>query len=62
MDLIRINRFLADNKMPPSKFGRLAVGDPRLVFDIRNGRGLRQSMKDRLITFMDNYVPQPVAA
>ena len=38
--------------MPPTKFGRLAVRDPRLVHDLRNGREPRQSMIDRVEAFI----------
>jgi hypothetical protein len=36
--LARINRYLKRTGMPPTRFGRLAINDPRLVGDMRNGR------------------------
>jgi hypothetical protein len=36
--LYRINKFLKESRMPPTLFGRLAVRDPRLIGDLRNGR------------------------
>ncbi len=36
--LAKINRHLRDTAMSPTRFGRLAVNDPRLVDDLRNGR------------------------
>jgi len=36
--LRKIESFLRDTGMAPTRFGRDAVRDPRLVFDIRNGR------------------------
>lgn len=33
-----IERFLTVTCTSPSRFGRDALGDPRLVFDLRNGR------------------------
>jgi len=36
--LLEIDKFLRRTKMPPTRFGRLAVRDPRLVGDLRNGR------------------------
>ena len=36
--LIEIDRFLRKTDMPVTKFGRLAVKDPRLVGDLRRGR------------------------
>ena len=48
----KIERFLRRTDMPASKFGRLAVGDPRLVRDLRNGRELRPPMAARLEAFL----------
>jgi hypothetical protein len=41
--LRKIELYLRKTAMPPTRFGRLAVNDPRLVGDLRNGRepGLR---------------------
>ena len=36
--LIEIDRYLRRTGMPATKFGRLAVRDPRLVGDLRRGR------------------------
>ncbi len=36
--LPKIQKFLRHSGMPPTKFGRLAVRDPRLVGDLRRGR------------------------
>lgn len=36
--LIKIDRYLRQTRMPVTKFGRLAVNDPRLVGDLRRGR------------------------
>ena len=38
--LIEIDRFLRRTGMPVTRFGRLAVNDPRLVGDMRRGRQL----------------------
>ena len=38
MILRRIEKHLRATRMSPSTFGRKAVGDPRLVFDLRDGR------------------------
>jgi 2,4-dienoyl-CoA reductase-like NADH-dependent reductase (Old Yellow Enzyme family) len=39
MALLReIERFLRETNMPMTRFGRLAVHDPRFVQDLRNGR------------------------
>ena len=51
----QIECFLRDQNMPATKFGRLAVQDPRLVLDIRMGREVRPAMAARLKTFMTQY-------
>lgn len=34
----KVERFLRQSEMPPTRFGRIAVNDPRLVGDLRRGR------------------------
>lgn len=46
--LIDIERFLLTTRTSPSKFGREAVGDPRFVFDLRNGRRPREKTARRI--------------
>ena len=49
MELLdQIETFLTKQRMPPSKFGRLAVGDPRFVEDLRGGRLPRAKTCDRV--------------
>lgn len=36
--LRKIEIFLLETGMAPTRFGRDAVRDPRLIFDMRNGR------------------------
>ena len=50
-----IERFLREQDLPPTKFGRLAAGDPRLVLDMRMGRELRPEMELKLRHFISNY-------
>jgi hypothetical protein len=50
--LWKIERFLRDQDMPPTKFGRLVARDPRLVLDMRNGREPRPEMVDRIEAFI----------
>jgi hypothetical protein len=50
-----IERFLRDEGLPPTKFGRLAARDPRLVLDIRMGREIRPEMEEKLREFMGSY-------
>ena len=53
-----IERFLREQGLPPTKFGRMAAGDPRLVLDIRMGREIRPEMELKLRHFMFNYNQQ----
>lgn len=56
-----IERFLRDQDLPPTKFGRLAARDPRLVLDIRMGREIRPEMEEKLRAFMCSYGEKPDA-
>lgn len=51
----RIERFLRETEMPWTKFGRLAVRDPRFVEDLRNGRMPRPRTEKRVEHFMNIY-------
>ena len=54
--LIRtIEKFLREQQMPATKFGRLAANDPRLVLDLRMGREPRSAMRSRVEHFMNKY-------
>lgn len=56
MPLLRlIERFLRETQMAPTRFGRDAVRDPRLVFDMRNGREPGPRMTKRVEHFMNKY-------
>ncbi|WP_418066718.1 hypothetical protein [Sphingomonas endolithica] len=50
--LMLIERYLRKTKMPETKFGRLAVNDPRLVRDLRNGRELGPKVAERIAAFI----------
>lgn len=43
-----IERCLRSQKIAPSRFGREAAGDPRLVFDLRRGREPRPATEARV--------------
>ena len=53
--LRRIHIFLRHSGMPQTKFGRLAVNDPRLVGDLRNGREPGDRMVKRIEAFLDTH-------
>jgi len=50
-----VEKFLTRHAMPRTKFGRLAVRDPRLVDDMRNGREPRPAMERRIVHFITSY-------
>ena len=54
MELLeQIEAYLARTNTPPSKFGRMAVGDPRFVDDLRAGRRPRRTTQERVKTYLD---------
>ncbi len=54
MDLLRrVERHLKRSATPPTRFGREAVGDPRLVFDLRNGRTPRAPLNARIVRHLE---------
>ncbi len=55
MLLRRIEVFLRETGVPWTKFGRLAVHDPRFVEDLRNGRTPREETAKRVEHFMNIY-------
>ena len=52
--LPRIDRYLRHTATPPTKFGRQAVNDPRLVEDLRNGRELGPRVSARVKRFLES--------
>jgi hypothetical protein len=59
MVLRKVEKFLRRTDMPPTKFGRLAVGDPRLVMDLRNGREPRARTVRRIEAFLAAQEARP---
>jgi len=53
-----VERFLQQTGMPPTRFGRLAVNDPRLVGDLRNGREPGPEVSDRIRAFIAGQAAQ----
>jgi hypothetical protein len=49
----RIQHFLKGTEMTPTRFGREAIGDPRLVTDLKNGRELRETTAARIQAWLD---------
>lgn len=49
MELLeQVESYLVRSRVPPSTFGRMAVGDPRFVDDLRAGRKLRRKTRERV--------------
>lgn len=53
MLLERIEKYLKAHRMPPTRFGRDAVGDPKFVFQLRDGREPRASTTARVQAYFD---------
>lgn len=54
--LIRsVEKFLSDQRMSPTAFGRNAVNDPAFVSHLRAGRETRPAMEARVRAFMNGY-------
>ena len=49
----RIEQFLERANMTPTRFGREAVRDPRLISDMKNGRELRDETIARIQAWLD---------
>ena len=54
MHLLReVEKFLRRSDVAPTRFGREAVGDPRFVFDLRNGRDPRPTTVARVLAYLE---------
>ena len=54
MYLLReVENFLRSSNIPAARFGREVMGDPRFVFDLRNGREPRPSTVARIRQFLE---------
>lgn len=53
MLLERIEKLLKKRRMPPTRFGREAVRDPKFVFDLRDGREPRSRTVRRVTEYLD---------
>ena len=49
----RINDACRTHGIAVSRFGRQAVGDPRLLSDLMNGRALRPGTSAKVLRFID---------
>ncbi len=53
--LKEIEKFLTEQNMNPTDFGRRFMSDPMFVFEVRKGRMPYPATKTRLKTAMDAY-------
>lgn len=54
MHLLReVEKYIRSREIPPTRFGREAVGDPRFVFDLRRGREPRPTTVARVREFLE---------
>jgi hypothetical protein len=51
--LREVEKFLRQSDVAPTRFGREAVGDPRFVFDLRNGRDPRPNTIARVLAYLE---------
>jgi hypothetical protein len=52
--LRKVEKFLRLTEIPPTRFGRQVMGDPRFVFDLRNGREPRPGTVQRVLAFLES--------
>jgi 2,4-dienoyl-CoA reductase-like NADH-dependent reductase (Old Yellow Enzyme family) len=52
MILRRIEAYMRQHHMPPTRFGREALGDPNLVAQLRDGRELRSRTEQRVLDYL----------
>ena len=58
MHLLReVEIFLRQRGVTPTRFGRDALGDPRFVFDLRNGREPRLRTVARVVAYLEEAKP-----
>jgi hypothetical protein len=55
--LARIEKYLAASGMGSQRFGRIAVGDEKLVRRLRSGKGVTLTTVERLEAFMRDHPP-----
>ena len=60
--LAAINDFCAQRTIPPTTFGRLAIGDGNLVANLRAGRSPTLKVANRIVDFMVTYQSETEAA
>ena len=54
--LNEIERFMKIKQVPPTRFGREAVNDPRFVFDLRLGREMGKRTQHRVQAYLSGTI------
>ncbi len=57
-----VEKYLRTHQLAPSRFGRIATGDPRFVFDLRRGREPRAATRARVLAHIAAASPAAPAA
>lgn len=52
MLLEKVEKHIKHRRMPPTRFGREAVGDPSFVFDLRDGREPRRATVEKVERYL----------
>ena len=52
-----VERFIADNNLTPTQFGREYAADPLFVFQLREGREPRTATRQRILNAIDPFAP-----
>jgi len=53
MLLHKVEQHMRATRIPPTRFGRESVGDPRFVFDLRAGREPRTQTVEKVLRYLD---------
>lgn len=53
MLLQKVEQHMRTTRMPPTRFGRESVGDPRFVFDLRAGREPRSRTVSKVLRYLE---------
>lgn len=48
----QVEEFIVANDMTPTQFGKKFAGDPRFVFQLRDGREPRSQLRQRVVEAM----------
>lgn len=59
MLLQRVERFIKERRMPPTRFGREVLRDPCFVFDLRDGREPRARTARRVLDYLERQTEAP---